>query len=235
MLKDIKRIILEMKKVLLIGAAGTIGTSLRKYLDNQYHFRCLDIRPVKQEADAVTADIKDFESLLHAMAGVEAVIYLATNPDRNQSWEKVYAHGIAGTYNVFEAARRAGVKKVIYAIPPLCWAGGKCSRENGLHLTCRSLQLACMGLEKPSASYCQSITLKPTIYRLSACGLVPSLITHLIHEVFKMISCEPGAARKIWHSWFPVVWRQKTLVFRFFMGYLITSAAHGISIMPGNW
>lgn len=104
-----------MKNVLLTGAAGSIGTSLRKHLGNQYHFRCLDSKPVRKEEDVVTVDIMDFESLLNSMVGIDAVIHLAANPDQNQPWEEVYANGIGGTYNVFEAARRAGVKKVIYA------------------------------------------------------------------------------------------------------------------------
>ncbi len=103
-----------MKKVLLTGAAGHIGTSLRNYLGNKYHFRCLDIKQVEDEEDVITADITHFEAVLNAMEGVEAVVHLA-HPGFDRPWEDVYANGTAGTYNVFEAARRAGVKKIVYA------------------------------------------------------------------------------------------------------------------------
>jgi uronate dehydrogenase len=106
---------MNMKKVLLTGAAGSIGTAMRNCLGSKYHFRCLDIKPIEDEEDVVVANILDFDALLNAMQGMEAIIHLATNPGFDRTWEDVYSNGIAGTYNVFEAARKAGIKKVIYA------------------------------------------------------------------------------------------------------------------------
>ena len=110
---------------MLTGAAGRLGTTLRNFLSDKDHFRCLGIQPVDHEKDTVTADIKDFESLISAMAGIEAVVHQTSNPDIDQPWERVYANEAAGTYNVFDAARRAGVKKVIYAFLPRTWDGRK--------------------------------------------------------------------------------------------------------------
>ena len=104
-----------MRKVLLTGAAGLIGTSLRNILGRQIDFRCLDIKPMEDEEDIVIADIMDFDALIKAMEGVDAVIHMAANPGFESQWEDVYNNGIGGTYNVFEAARIAGVKKIIYA------------------------------------------------------------------------------------------------------------------------
>lgn len=104
-----------MKKILLTGAAGRIGTSLRTILGHAYQFRCLDISPVEDEEDVIVASTLDFAALLKGMENVDAVVHLAGNPDPDQSWEDVYASSIGGTYNVFEAARRTGIKKVIYA------------------------------------------------------------------------------------------------------------------------
>ncbi|WP_017655071.1 NAD-dependent epimerase/dehydratase family protein [Fortiea contorta] len=103
------------KTILLTGAAGTIGTSLRLLLKEDYHFRCLDCRRVPQAKDVRVADITNFKAVLKAMRGVNAVIHLAANPNIDQSWQDVYISGIKGTYNVFEAARQAGVKQIIYA------------------------------------------------------------------------------------------------------------------------
>lgn len=106
---------MKMKRVLLTGAAGTIGTALRNSLGSKYHFRCLDIKPIDDEEDVVIANILDFDALLNAMQGMQAVIHLAANPGFDRTWQDVYSNGIGGTYNVFEAARLAGVKKIIYA------------------------------------------------------------------------------------------------------------------------
>lgn len=103
------------QKILMTGAAGRIGCSLRQHLAHLYDFRCLDKQPISDSEEQVTADILDFPAVLTAMAGVAAVIHLAANPRPQQPWSDVYTSGIAGTYNVFEAARQAGVQKIIYA------------------------------------------------------------------------------------------------------------------------
>jgi NAD dependent epimerase/dehydratase family len=104
-----------MKKILLTGSAGKIGTSLRQELDRFYQFRCFDRQPIDKIEDSIVADIQDFDAVSKAMLGMDAVIHLAANPDPKQSWHEVYTGGISGTYNIFEAARLAGIQKMIYA------------------------------------------------------------------------------------------------------------------------
>ena len=105
----------KQRVVLLTGASGEIGVSLRSQLSGDYHFRCLDFRRIPDAKDVRRVDIQNFKGLLKAMRGVDAVIHLAANPSVDQPWEDVYKSGIGGTYNVFEAARQAGVKQIIYA------------------------------------------------------------------------------------------------------------------------
>ncbi len=104
-----------MKNILLTGAAGRIGTALREELGTRYHFRCLDCKQTVGADDVVIADITDFDAVLPAMQGMDAVIHLAANPSVEQPWDDVYTSSIGGTYNVFEAARRTGINKIIYA------------------------------------------------------------------------------------------------------------------------
>jgi nucleoside-diphosphate-sugar epimerase len=101
--------------VLLTGAAGSIGTSLRQELGSEYYFRCFDRVRVRDATDVRVGDINNFKAVLKAMRDVDAVIHLAANPSVEQPWQDVYTSGIGGTYNVFEAARQAGIKQIIYA------------------------------------------------------------------------------------------------------------------------
>jgi nucleoside-diphosphate-sugar epimerase len=101
--------------LLITGAAGRIGTYLRQELGSEYHVRCLDLVRVPDAQDMHVANVTNFKAVLKAMRGVDAAIHLAGNPRVHQPWADVYTSGIAGTYNVFEAARLAGVKQIIYA------------------------------------------------------------------------------------------------------------------------
>jgi nucleoside-diphosphate-sugar epimerase len=103
------------KTVLITGAAGTIGVSLRRELADYYQFRCLDRRPIKGVKHTHCVDITNFKAVLKAMKNVDAVIHLAANPSTDQVWKDVYHSGIQGTFNVFEAARQLGIKQIVYA------------------------------------------------------------------------------------------------------------------------
>jgi uronate dehydrogenase len=62
----------------------------------------------------VTVDIREFDHLIAAMQGIECVVHMAGAPDED-TWEKILALNISGCYNVFEAARQAGVQRVVFA------------------------------------------------------------------------------------------------------------------------
>jgi uronate dehydrogenase len=108
----------DMKRILITGAAGKIGDTLRKGLRGSYPLiRLLDIAPlgaVEAGEELYTADIRDIAALEKAMAGIDCVTHLAGVPEEAE-WEKVLALNIEGCFNVFEAARRQGVKRVIFA------------------------------------------------------------------------------------------------------------------------
>jgi uronate dehydrogenase len=104
-----------MVTTLITGAAGRVGTVLRAGLPDLGHkLRLLDLRPIPDEPDAITADIHDAPALAAAMDGVSAVVHLAGLP-REASWAATLESNIDSTYRVFEAARRAGVPRIVYA------------------------------------------------------------------------------------------------------------------------
>ncbi len=102
-----------MKTVLITGAEGNIGTRLRQHLAGEYNLRSLTREPADFPSHA--ADIADLDAILPAFAGAEAVVHLAGSPDVETPWADVLRNNLIGVYNVFEAARRSGVRQVVFA------------------------------------------------------------------------------------------------------------------------
>ncbi|WP_067178612.1 NAD-dependent epimerase/dehydratase family protein [Microtetraspora niveoalba] len=102
---------------LITGAAGRIGACLRRGLPELGHrLRLTDRIPIEEHGvDQIVGDITDPATLAAAMEGVHAVVHLAGDPSTSASFESVLAANIEGTYRVFEAARSAGVERVVFA------------------------------------------------------------------------------------------------------------------------
>lgn len=104
--------------VLITGAAGRIGTALRSAL-SQYRLRLhdRDLRRVelKPNEEAVECDLADFAGIRQAVEGCDAVIHLAGDPRPSASWWELRSPNIDGPYHVFEAARQAGVRRLVFA------------------------------------------------------------------------------------------------------------------------
>jgi nucleoside-diphosphate-sugar epimerase len=102
------------KKVLITGMSGLIGGVVRKQLEGKYTLSALNRRDVPG-VECHQADIADLEAIRPAFDGVDVVVHLAAIARGNATWEEVLNHNVIGTYNVFEASRRAGVKRIISA------------------------------------------------------------------------------------------------------------------------
>ena len=102
-------------KILVTGAAGAVGTAVVKGLKNRYSLRGFDRVPMPDIDDTIVGDVTDFEVVLKATQEVEAVIHLAGNPSGGAPWEDILQNNIIGTYNVFEAARQNGVRRIAFA------------------------------------------------------------------------------------------------------------------------
>jgi nucleoside-diphosphate-sugar epimerase len=99
--------------ILLTGATGVIGQALMTRLSDRY-----EIRPLtRQKADfpSFIGNVSDLEAIQPAFEEVEAVVHMAGSSSVMAPWDDVLENNVIGTYNVFEAARRAGVDRVIYA------------------------------------------------------------------------------------------------------------------------
>jgi uronate dehydrogenase len=104
--------------ILLTGAAGRIGSSLRAPLRAAAaELRLTDVVPLHAEAPNETvqhADLADFAAVRAAADGVDAVVHLGAVPGE-ASFDELAAANLTGCYNVFEAARVGGVKRVVFA------------------------------------------------------------------------------------------------------------------------
>jgi len=112
---------LKNHRVLLLGAAGGIGSAIREGLAGRYGLmRLADIAslpPARQGEQIVHADLLDILSLVAAMTGIDTVVHMAGVPvePETKAWEQVLPANIIGVHNLFEAARLAGVKRVLFA------------------------------------------------------------------------------------------------------------------------
>ena len=108
----------EKKRVLITGAAGRIGSSLAESLKDTYSLRLHYHHTVPENPpvdDIVIADVADYDAIAKGMEGIDAVVHMAADPSTRATWESVRDKNISGTYNVYESARQAGVKKVVFA------------------------------------------------------------------------------------------------------------------------
>ncbi|MFH8986244.1 NAD-dependent epimerase/dehydratase family protein [Streptomyces varsoviensis] len=115
------------RTILLTGAAGGLGTLMREALPAYgYALRLFDVRPIEdgdggEDAgeggggrNIVTADLADKEALREAVRGVDAVVHLA-GISLEAPFEKILRANIEGTYNLYEAVREEGVRRVVFA------------------------------------------------------------------------------------------------------------------------
>lgn len=106
-----------MKTVLITGAAGDVGTHLRRELAGKYRLRLSDLRALKNKDKSeqfMQADISKMADAKRITQGVDAIVHLGGYSVEGP-WEAIHQANIVGCYNVFEAARQNGVKRFLFA------------------------------------------------------------------------------------------------------------------------
>ncbi len=104
-----------MKNILITGMSGLIGGILRRHLESlgRYHLRALNRRPV-EGVESVQADISDLEAIRPAFEDIDVVVHLAAYLG-GADFDGHLSGNLIGAYNVYEASRLAGVKRVVFA------------------------------------------------------------------------------------------------------------------------
>src|SRR6195952_4163925 len=104
--------------LLITGAAGRIGGMLRPRLARADRtLRLLDLAAVDdpgEREEVVTASVTDLDALTDACRGADAVVHLG-GISGEAAWSAILDVNIHGTFTVFEAVRRAGVPRVVFA------------------------------------------------------------------------------------------------------------------------
>jgi uronate dehydrogenase len=107
-----------MRRVLLTGAAGGVGRRLRRLLPPLYpELRLTDIVTPADLAPGevfAAADLAVMDQVEAVVDGVEGIVHLGGHSVEGP-WETILQANIIGCYNLFEAARRKGVKRVVFA------------------------------------------------------------------------------------------------------------------------
>jgi uronate dehydrogenase len=107
-----------MPRILMTGAAGGVGTRLRKLLPGIYPDLILSdlTKPADLAANEkfIAADLADFAQVKTMVDGVDGIIHLGGFSVEGP-WETILNANIIGAYNLFEAARLAGVKRIVFA------------------------------------------------------------------------------------------------------------------------
>jgi nucleoside-diphosphate-sugar epimerase len=100
------------RRVLITGAGGLVGQVLRTALAEDYEVTGVDVK--RGRNGLVRSDMARLRHAERAVDGVDVVIDLASAHWR-QPWEVVRDNNIPAAWNTLEAARRRGVRRVIYA------------------------------------------------------------------------------------------------------------------------
>lgn len=104
-------------KVLITGAGGNLGRSLGPLLKEAGHTpRFFDFRPLETEFEFYQGDIRNPQDVERAVKGVEAIVHgAALHGIHTGKWEPedFWQINVTGTFNVFEAARKEGIKRLV--------------------------------------------------------------------------------------------------------------------------
>ena len=106
-----------MKTILITGAAGDVGRRLAPLLAGSYRLRLSDLKEpagLGARNEFVKADLADIAQVETAVAGVDGIVHLGGYSVEGP-WETILSANIVGCYNLFEAAHRHGVKRVVFA------------------------------------------------------------------------------------------------------------------------
>jgi uronate dehydrogenase len=106
------------EKLLMTGAAGGLGKALRQRLKTNCSILrlsdCADLGQADQSEEIVLADLGDADAVENMVKGVNAIIHLG-GVSVEGPVGPIFRANILGLYHLYEAARKHGVRRIIFA------------------------------------------------------------------------------------------------------------------------
>jgi uronate dehydrogenase len=109
-----------MSLVLVTGATGEIARGVLPLLASSFDLRLLALDAPEADPRSLRVDLLDWDAITQSCAGADAVLHLAVASGHSGTYEDDafndyrFDVNVKGTYHVFEAARRAGVRRVVH-------------------------------------------------------------------------------------------------------------------------
>ncbi len=106
----------KKKRVLVTGLSGLVGTALRTEFEKRYELSSLSRYGTGGMDDShnFKGNIAELDTIIPAFEGQHTVVHLAADRSANADWESALRNNFVGVYNVYEAAKRTGVKRVVF-------------------------------------------------------------------------------------------------------------------------
>ena len=196
-----------MKKILITGAGGFIGSHLTEQcIEKGYKVKAflrynsknnwgwLESSPYKKEIEVITGDIRDYDSVSSALNGCDEVFHLAALIGIPYSYVSPLAYirtNIEGTYNVLEAARKQNLSNIIITSTSETYGTAQYVPidENHPMVGQSPYSASKIGADQLAISYFRSFNLPVKIVRpfntygprQSARAIIPTIITQLLN------------------------------------------------------
>lgn len=106
------------KRILITGAAGRLGSQLRKgiaHLADEIRLTDrVEIADLQPNETAFVAELNDYEKIVEICKDCDAIVHFGAIADEAK-WADILQSNLIGGYNVYEGARLGGCRRVIYA------------------------------------------------------------------------------------------------------------------------
>jgi nucleoside-diphosphate-sugar epimerase len=109
------------KHAVITGAAGNVGRTVTEAFGERHALTLIDRRG-RSDREIIQADLSDFAAALDAIPEADALIHLGANPNEAE-WQEILTSNFIATYNVFEIARRKGIRRLVFASTVMTYDG----------------------------------------------------------------------------------------------------------------